>query len=154
MTRSLPRRARYLGSLGPVEAALTLASIADLLAVDRRLRRAGYAAALAAAERPHPLRALVRRVPPAIVARAIHVAARVALPGDGPCLRRAILLSRLLRSAGTPCDLVAGVARVEGKWTGHAWVEVAGRPLHESPDLRDRYPLFRDQLSRLYPGDA
>jgi len=151
--KPLGRRTRravgYLRTVDLAEAALTLSSIVDLIVIDRCLRSAGYEASLTRIARRHRLHSLLRKVPPATVARAVYLATRVALPGDGPCLRRAILLTWLLRSADVPCDLIAGVGRSDGEWAGHAWVEVDGRPLRESADVAERYTLFRDPLSSL-----
>ena len=47
----------------------------------------------------------------------------------GPCLRRALVMSRLLRSHDPAIRL--GITRGTGEVRAHAWVEIDGRPLED-----------------------
>jgi Transglutaminase-like superfamily len=48
------------------------------------------------------------------------------------CLRRALVLQRLLGEAGLACELRFGVRYAEGSFSAHAWVEYAGLALGEA----------------------
>jgi hypothetical protein len=50
------------------------------------------------------------------------------LPGDGRCLTRSLVLTRLLARRGIPAKLVIG-ARTVPDFTAHAWVEHDGHPV-------------------------
>jgi hypothetical protein len=47
----------------------------------------------------------------------------------GPCLRRSLVLARLLRDLGP--SLRIGVGRRQGATYAHAWLEIAGTPIAE-----------------------
>jgi hypothetical protein len=49
-------------------------------------------------------------------------------PGDGPCLVRSLVLTRLLARRQIPARLVIGV-QSEPSFSAHAWVEHRGQPL-------------------------
>ena len=66
------------------------------------------------------------------------VAHRVALaaafyPRRALCLEQSMALFVALRRAGAPAALRIGVRPLP--FAAHAWVEIAGRPVNESPDL-------------------
>jgi hypothetical protein len=50
------------------------------------------------------------------------------LPGDTRCLRRSLVLTRMLARRGIPSRLVIG-ARTEPEFLAHAWVECDGVPV-------------------------
>ena len=50
------------------------------------------------------------------------------LPGDTRCLRRSLVLTRLLARRGIPGRLVIG-ARTRPEFLAHAWVELDGVPM-------------------------
>lgn len=50
------------------------------------------------------------------------------LPGDTRCLRRSLVLTRLLARRGIACRLVIG-ARSQPEFLAHAWVECGGDPV-------------------------
>ena len=51
----------------------------------------------------------------------------------GNCLERSLVLYRFLSRANANPELVAGMSKPED-FIGHAWVEVEGRPLLETPE--------------------
>lgn len=148
LARRLLRVPARLLAYSREERALLLHSAVDLVAIDRTLKRSGYEAALTRIASAHRLAETVRRIPVDDVARIVDAAARWTIGLHASCLRRAILLTWLLRSAGVACDLVAGVGRPNGRWSGHAWVEVDGVPFGASAQDKATYVAFRAQLSR------
>jgi hypothetical protein len=71
-------------------------------------------------------------------------AAWSAMPAS--CLARALVLSRLLRNQGLAAELRIGVARVDGQFIAHAWVEHGGTALIEAEDVGARYVVFDEPL--------
>ena len=66
------------------------------------------------------------------------------------CLDRSLVLWFLLRRRGIDADLVIGADRPEaGRLPAHAWVEVAGEPVNDAPDVRERFGSFDLRLPRL-----
>ncbi len=63
------------------------------------------------------------------------------------CLARSLLTWWLCRRRGIDADLRFGMSAT-GERHGHAWVEVAGVPIDDTPDVADRFVAF-DQ-----PGPA
>jgi hypothetical protein len=77
------------------------------------------------------------------------VAHRVAVAGAfyprrALCLEQSLALCLLLRRRGVPAQLRIGVQ--PRPFHAHAWVEVAGRPLQEPPDVGASFATF--QLTR------
>lgn len=72
------------------------------------------------------------------------------------CLGRSLVLWFLLRRRGIDAELVLGaVANGTSEFLAHAWVEVDGKPVNDTPDVRERYGSFGLQLPRLVePGQA
>lgn len=56
------------------------------------------------------------------------------------CLRQALAVQWWLRRRGLPAQLRIGARRNGGTLDAHAWVELAGMPLAQGPDLP---PVFR-----------
>ena len=52
------------------------------------------------------------------------------------CLTRSYTCYRFLRRAGHDVDLVFGIGQVNGRFSGHCWVECGGQPLGELQDPR------------------
>ena len=64
------------------------------------------------------------------------------------CLRRALALQWLLGRRGIAAELRLGVRKEADHLAAHAWLECAGRPLGEPPDIDARYvPLATHQRS-------
>jgi hypothetical protein len=82
---------------------------------------------------PEPGRAAAEALPEAMrLARAV-VRTMVFLPGDTRCLRRSLVLTRLLARRGIPSRLVIG-ARTRPQFLAHAWVELDGVPILATDD--------------------
>ena len=45
------------------------------------------------------------------------------------CLKKSLILLRLLRKRGIPAELRLGVRKVDDDFSAHAWIECAGRTL-------------------------
>jgi hypothetical protein len=66
------------------------------------------------------------------------------------CLGRSLVLWFLLRRRGIDAELVLGAgAPRDGQLPAHAWVEVAGEPVNDALDVRERFGSFGLQLPRL-----
>ena len=48
------------------------------------------------------------------------------------CLKKSLILLRLLRKRGVPAELRLGVRKVDDDFSAHAWIECAGRTLLDS----------------------
>ena len=66
--------------------------------------------------------------------------ARIWYPKQVLCLQRSFVLTRLLRQFGHPAVFVLGANRMP--FRAHAWVEVAGSPIQEKPNLKDSYLVW------------
>lgn len=56
------------------------------------------------------------------------------------CLQRSATVACLLRLRGIPAELVFGVRKMP--FYGHAWVELGGRVLNDSPIVQTRYTVL------------
>jgi len=66
------------------------------------------------------------------------------------CLGRSLVLWFLLRRRGVDAELVIGAeAPRGGELPAHAWVEVAGEPVNDELDVRERFGSFGLRLPRL-----
>ena len=68
-------------------------------------------------------------------ARLVHI------PGD--CLPRSLLLGWLLRRRGVASQLRIGVKMDNGSLAAHAWVEYAGIPINDQPDVGAQFAAFQ-----------
>ena len=55
------------------------------------------------------------------------------------CLRRSLVLQRMLRQEGFAAELCIGVRKEDGGLQAHAWVEVDGEPVGESERVTEAY---------------
>ena len=76
----------------------------------------------------------------------VNCAAHRVLPA-GNCLTRSLYLQWLLARRGVPTDLRIGVQLSDGQLLAHAWVEYAGHPLNDAPDVAERYAPFERPLT-------
>ena len=63
-------------------------------------------------------------------------------PGRSKCLEQAVASFVLLRRRGIPADVRFGVQPYP--FFAHAWVELDGKPLTESPEVIARFALMPD----------
>jgi len=87
-------------------------------------------------------------VDPQRMAWLVDVADRYAL-GKSSCLRQTAALAWLLRRRGVATSLRIGVARQEGKFTAHSWLESGEGELFGLSDLDQYIPLSSPTLSEL-----
>ncbi len=76
----------------------------------------------------------------------VDVADRYA-PGKSSCLRQTAALAWLLRRRGVATSLRIGVARQEGKFTAHSWLELGEGELLGLSDSDKYVPLSSPTLS-------
>jgi hypothetical protein len=76
----------------------------------------------------------------------VNAAAHRVLGADN-CLTRSLYLWWLLRRRGVRCELRIGVRLAESALEAHAWVEHAGVPVNDRPDVGDHFPAFEDAVS-------
>ena len=129
---------------------MVAASLVLLPAVQVSLRSRGFkrtAGALAARSQRRAISAEPCRARPA--AEAVGLVAGRSVIG-ARCLGRSLVLWFLLRRRGIDAELVIGanVPR-DGELPAHAWVEVAGEPVNDEADVRDRFGSFDLRLPRL-----
>jgi Transglutaminase-like superfamily len=76
------------------------------------------------------------------MATAVNRAARlVRIPAN--CLTRSLLLGWLLRRRGVACQLRIGVQMNNGSLAAHAWVEYAGIPINDQPNVGEQFAAFQ-----------
>jgi Transglutaminase-like superfamily len=133
------RRARVLAGLvaRPRDGwlALQMAGWRLLLPVLKRRRSLPWLVALmwdgSGSERENPDREAYIAELATLVFRSRHI------EKFGNCLDRSLVLYRYLSAVGANPELVVGMKRMQGAVEGHAWVEVRGRPVEESPEVLD-----------------
>lgn len=74
------------------------------------------------------------------VLRAHRLASRV-WNQDGQCLASSMVLWATLQRRGFLTTLRVGMRKFEGTIQGHAWVELDGVPLNESPSVISTYTI-------------
>jgi hypothetical protein len=62
--------------------------------------------------------------------------------GKPNCLERSLTLWWLLRRAGIDGELHIGARKYESRFEAHAWVELRGVILNDSPDVHQHYARF------------
>jgi hypothetical protein len=75
------------------------------------------------------------------LSRWVGVAARRGM-ARGTCLTQSLTLLRLLQREGVMGQLRIGVRLQAGQLDAHAWVEVDGQPVNDSPDVTARYAAY------------
>ena len=143
--RSIRSRVARLRSLSGGELRLLARAFVLLLVADLALRTLSF-------ERARRLLAATPPVPPAgqppspsriaEVIRLVDVAARHHLY-PMTCLRRALVLQRLLLQEGLETRLRLGVRGVERRFEAHAWLEHDGIPVGEPEDVALRFAPFQ-----------
>jgi hypothetical protein len=64
----------------------------------------------------------------------------------GNCLSRSIVLCHLLRQQGIDAVINIGARRNGPAFEAHAWVELDGRTINDSPDVRRRFAAFDNHV--------
>jgi hypothetical protein len=65
-------------------------------------------------------------------------------PGRATCLRRTLVLQRLLAQEGIATEMRIGVRKENGGLAAHAWLERHGRPLGEPAFIEEKFATLRD----------
>ncbi len=79
------------------------------------------------------------------IATLVNIAARQA-PVPATCLTRSLLLGWVLRRRGVANQLRIGVRLTQGALDAHAWVEYAGIPINDRPDVGEQFAPFAEVL--------
>jgi hypothetical protein len=143
-----------LRSLDAAQWRVLLVSLVLVPAVQLSLRVRGFSwtSRMLAARSDAPARA-------SDIAEATAAAEAVAIVAGRPvvgarCLGRSLLLWFLLRRRGIDAELLIGAEPArERTLPAHAWVEVAGQPVNDAPDVRERFGSFGVPLPRLRSSD-
>jgi hypothetical protein len=73
-------------------------------------------------------------------------------PGTPNCLERSLTLWWLLRREGIEGELHIGARKSESRFEAHAWVEVRGVVLNDSPDVHKHYARFDAPIAAAETG--
>ena len=88
----------------------------------------------------------------AATARLVY-AAGARFPFRANCLPKSLVLRTLLLRHGIAADFRIGVRIVDGRLEGHAWVEHAGAPLGQPPEIACYYTPFPGDLAAVGEWD-
>jgi len=87
----------------------------------------------------------------AALGAAVNIAAHHGV-GPATCLTRSLLLRSILRRRGTDSDLRIGVQITDNRLVAHAWLEIAGQPINDTPDVATRFAAFDQPIAAsLFP---
>lgn len=138
LRRKLMRRRRPIRTQ-PGRVVGCLAALIELFRYDLQMALGGFGR-IQAGLKHHPVRWCAD---PEGVGAAIQAAATLACSlywKPARCLQRSVMLVRLLRRAGIPAELVIGYRPTP--FFSHAWVELAGRVLNDSPAYARRLAVL------------
>ncbi len=79
------------------------------------------------------------------IATLVNIAA-LHVPFPTTCLTRSLLLGWILRRRSVAAQLRIGVRLAEGALDAHAWVEYAGIPINDRPDVGQQFAPFAEIL--------
>jgi hypothetical protein len=115
-----------------------------LLVCDVALRVLGFARTLRLARRIAGEKQA--EVPDELIDKTLHnvIVATVLYPGRSKCLEQAVASFILLRRRGVPAEVRFGIQPYP--FFAHAWVELNGAPLNESPEVIGRFALMPDPV--------
>jgi transglutaminase-like putative cysteine protease len=87
-----------------------------------------------------------------IITEARRTARLVRAAGEGivkgSCLEQSVVLWWLLRRQRRPCELRIGVRMAAAGFEAHAWVEVGGKVVNDSEDVRQDYAPFEQDIAK------
>jgi len=143
MTR-LVHRARVFAALSAAERAQVFEAGSLIIGLGLRLRASGFRAAQAWGQARAGRRATTPADSRLISRQVVHAVDRAAraLPGSPNCLVRSLTVWTMLAARGVASDLRFGARRQAGQTEAHAWVEVDGRVINDSPDVGERFPVL------------
>jgi transglutaminase superfamily protein len=79
------------------------------------------------------------------IATLVNIAA-LNVPFHSTCLTRSLLLGWILQRRGITSQLCIGVRLTQGVLDAHAWVEYAGVPINDRPDVGEQFAPFTEIL--------
>ena len=141
--------ARYR-ALSRAERRLFVATAVLLAACAAALRVAGFARIRRWLTQLSRHRRVALDVAPSRLANLVN-AASTRLPVPCSCLTRSLVLDAMLRQRGVESDLRIGVRLVEGPLEAHAWIEVDGQPLNDSPAVTGQFAPFEGRVTARLP---
>lgn len=83
------------------------------------------------------------------IARMVNAAARYS-PYKANCLKRSLALWWLLRRRGIDSDVRIGVRKIEGSFQAHAWVEMGGVVVNDTPRFVQAFTPFAGDVMTIY----
>lgn len=86
--------------------------------------------------------------------RAVALAAAAWRPLAVSCLPQALVLHQLLVRDGWEGCICFGARPAGSTLEAHAWVEVDGVPVNDSPDVAERFPVLSSATEATGPGTA
>ncbi len=134
-----------LRSLSPSEVWFLVKAAAVVVGFDVAFRLFSSKTCLALFERKAAFHRRQKGVDPQRMAWLVDVADRYA-PGKSSCLRQTAALAWLLHRRGVATSLRIGVARQEGKFTAHSWLESGDGQVFGLSDLDQYTPLSSPTL--------
>jgi hypothetical protein len=146
----LVRRWARLRSLDRAQWRVLLASLLLVPAVQLSLRLVGFKRTAKWLARRSDGAAVAAQVPESrAAAEAVGLIAGRPVVG-ARCLGRSLVLWFLLRRRGIDAELLIGAeTQRRGALSAHAWVEVAGDPVNDVSDVRERFGNLGVSLPRL-----
>jgi hypothetical protein len=69
---------------------------------------------------------------------------------EGDCLRRSMALWWLLQREGISSTIVTGVRKADGSYSFHAWVEISGAVVNDSPSAVSAYKRLENGMDPNY----
>ena len=152
---SLIEKWRRFRKRPPEERALILRALVLLPITEIGLRVMGFQRCKETIERlPVPQRQSrsMESVSPSVMAAKITRAVRTVElhgPGTPNCLERSMLLWWLLRRAGIEGELHIGARKNGSRLEAHAWVELEGEVLNDSPEVHKHYARFDGPIAAM-----
>lgn len=70
----------------------------------------------------------------------------------GNCLSKSIVLWHLLRREGLDATLCVGGRKEGASFEAHAWIELDGKAVNDSQDVRERFAPFAGELGAAMSG--
>ncbi len=137
---------RKLLSLSFSEVWFLVKAAVAVVGFDLAFRLISSKACLALFERKAASHRRQKGVDPQRMAWLVEVADRYA-PGKSSCLRQTAALAWLLRRRGVATSLRIGVARQEGKFTAHSWLETGEGEVFGLSETDKYTPLSSPTLS-------
>ena len=151
----VPRHVRRFLSLRCDEQEVLIRAFVGLMRTDLEFRLLGFRRTLSRVENREP--GLYSRVTIEELNRSLREAQALELACryhfiPVRCLHRSVTLHRWIRERGAPSQLRIGVVKVNGQLKAHAWVELQGHPLGDSPESLAEFKVLQSPWSTQHSG--